>query len=181
MAALEERQLAWRAIILLAGALDLLADLKRWTRKGYAIDGRGRQVRVDDPRARRFCAVGAVLLSEHRLTGEPVAVATDPAPEVDDLSLPVVPDAAPHVGFALDALGYGALAELRANGVTVKQTAEASLSLRHMPMVLGLTRRTGHREAVNVIVRAIRMVSATALRADQQEQMSRGAGLQPPG
>jgi hypothetical protein len=172
---MDEQQLAWRAIVLLAGALDLLADPKRWTRKGYALDSRGRPVRVDDPRARRFCAIGAVLYSEHRLSGEPIPVATDPAPEVDDLTLPVAPNAAPHVGLALDALGYGALAELRANGFTFRP-GESPLSLRHLPMLLGLSRRTGRREAVNVIVRAIRMVAGLSLHPERLTGIS-----EPPG
>jgi hypothetical protein len=151
-----------RALVLLADALTLLESQRSWTRKGYALDGRGRQVRVDDPHARRFCTVGAVLRAEHERNATPIPVATDPRPEIEDLDLPIAPDAPFHVAVALQLLGVAALEELHVSGYTIRRR-DQSLSLAHVPMVLALRRELGHTKATAVLVRAIALAAELAI------------------
>jgi hypothetical protein len=172
----ETRGVAVRALVLLTNALVLLSSSRRWTRKGYALDGRGRQVAVDDARAVRFCTIGAVLRAEHELTGEAMPVATNPDPEVEDLELPVGLRTATHVRLALDALGFGSFVELEKSGQApgLEQgpvSAEASVSLRHLPMLLGLNRRTGHQQALNSIAHAISLIAETSTDTARLERM----------
>jgi hypothetical protein len=147
---------ARKALVLLVDALALLESPRSWTRKGYALDGRGRQVAVDDPRARRFCTVGAVLRAEHERAAAPMPVATDPRPEIEDLYLPVAPGAPPHVSLAIRMLGFAVLERFR---LTVKQQGETPLSLAHLPMLVGLRRDTGHATAITLLLRAIALLA----------------------
>lgn len=151
---------ALRAVVLLSDALALLESPRSWTRKGYALDGRGRQVAVDDPRAQRFCTVGAVLRAEHERASTPMPVATDPRPEVEDLHLPVAPGAPPHVSLAIRMLGLAVLEDFR---VTVKPQGGPPLSLAHLPMVVGLRRDAGHSTAIALLLRAIALAAELAI------------------
>lgn len=149
---------ARHALVLLSSTLPLLERPHSWTRKGYALDSRGRQVRVDDPRATRFCLVGAVLRTEHDRTGDPMPVATDPGPQPDDLQLPVAPDAPPHLALALTMLAIASVQELRSAGLLIRVPLDSRLTLWHVPMLLGLQRRTGHAEARNALIHAIELL-----------------------
>ena len=154
---------AWHGLMLLSSTLPLLERPHSWTRKGYALDSRGRQVRVDDPSATRFCLVGAVLRTEHDRTGAPMPVATDPGPQTDDLQLPVAPDAQPHLALALNMLAVGSLQELHRAGLSVRVSLDSRLTPWHVPMLLGLTRRTGHAQATNALLRAIELMTRFCL------------------
>lgn len=160
----EQSDDARKALVVLVDALLLLESPRSWTRKGYALDGRGRQVRVDDPRARRYCTVGAVLRAEHLRNATPMAVATDPRPEVDDLHRPVAPDAPPHVGFALSMVGVAALEEIDASRLAIRRrdATDKALSLRHLPMLAGLRRDFGYAKAISMLARAIALTAELA-------------------
>lgn len=65
-------QVVHEAVQVATVGLKILRSSSRWTKHEWALDGRGSVVRVDDPRARRFCLVGVILRAEHDRYGEEV-------------------------------------------------------------------------------------------------------------
>ena len=73
MSRLSEKQvLVVDAASIVARAARRIGHPARWTKRYWALDGRGRVVRVDDPSAVRFCLVGALLRAEHELHGSEI-------------------------------------------------------------------------------------------------------------
>src|SRR5947208_2783291 len=56
-----------RAIVKRARAL--IGDARRWTRLKFASDAQGESVDFSDPRAERFCAVGALERAAFEISG----------------------------------------------------------------------------------------------------------------
>lgn len=143
-----KRQLVGEAVELLEAAARLLDAPSHWSRKAYALSARGVSLRVDDPRAVRFCLAGALLRSEHLLHGTEIAICTDPRPEVDDLYGPVLPSECPRrLGLALEALSVAAERQLKKLGCPIvaleaDESADRCLpTVLHTPLLLGIRRR----------------------------------------
>jgi hypothetical protein len=138
-----KRQLIDEAAALLLAAIVLLDGPRRWSRRAYALDGRGRSVAVDDPRASRFCLAGALLRAEHLANATPMPIRTDPAPEVDDLLAPIVPPDAPtRLHLALNVLAVASGLELQKLGMRFRflnlDADERVPTVLHRPLLLGL-------------------------------------------
>lgn len=159
----EKRVLVRDALELLTGAFMQLQKPQRWTGRAYALDGRGRSVRVDDPRAVRFCLLGALLRAEYDQHGTPIPIRTSEDPHVDDLLEPVLPPGSPlRLVFACEVLSAASLHELERLGITfVEPPAEESdaatmppLTRRHLPLLLSLHRWARHRINRSALYRA---------------------------
>jgi hypothetical protein len=55
--------------IVISRAYDLIKDRKGWTRHAEARAGNGREVEVCSPKAKRFCAIGALRRAAFDVTG----------------------------------------------------------------------------------------------------------------
>lgn len=159
----EKRLIVRDALELLTGAFMRLQRSQHWTGRAYALDGRGRSVRVDDPRAARFCLLGALLRAEHDQHGTAIPIRTSEDPEVDDLLEPVLPPGPSlRLLLACDVLGFAALTELEQLGITFveqspEEAAEAdplALTRRQLPLLLGLHQRARHRINLSALYRA---------------------------
>lgn len=159
----EKRLIVRDALELLTGAFMRLQKSQHWTGRAYALDGRGRSVRVDDPRAARFCLLGALLRAEHDQHGTATPIQTSEDPEVEDMLEPVLPPGSPlRLLLACDVLGFAALTELEQLGITfVEQSSEEAaesdtlaLAPRQLPLLLGLHRRARHRINLGALYRA---------------------------
>jgi hypothetical protein len=158
-----KRELLTDAATLTEAAGHLLDGPQRWARRAYALDGRGRSVAVDDPRASRFCLAGALLRAEHTLRGVPCLLRTDESPDVDDLLEPILsPEASPALRVALEFLGLFAGFQLQRLGVRFAATdaGERPLpAMLHRSLLLGL-----HPRARFAHCQAALVASETALR-----------------
>lgn len=159
----EKRLLVQDALGLLTGAFMRLQKPQHWSGRAYALDGRGRPVRVDDPRAARFCLMGALLRAEHDQHGTAMPIQTSADPEVDDLLEPVLPPDAPaRLILACDVLAAASFAELERLGVSFVERTDAevaaagtpALTRRQLPLLLGLHRRARHRTNLRALYRA---------------------------
>lgn len=164
----KKRLLLAEAARLLLGAVALLDGPQRFSRRAYALDGRGASVRVDDPRAVRFCLVGALLRVEHLVSQRQMAIRTSEADDIEDLLRPVLPKGAPaRLRLALEALSWASGRELEAlssqyEETSAKQARELAApipTVSHLPLLLGLHPRSGYQrcsaalwEAATVLV-----------------------------
>lgn len=149
-----KRRVAHEALQLVLAALAIVDVPQRFSRRAYALDSRGRNVRVDDQRAVRFCLAGSVLRAEHEQFGTEMPIATSEEVDRDDLFEPVLPPTAPlRMRVALQALALAARAELEELGMQFTVVAEDDEPKRdrrqlpstlHAPLLLGLHPNGGH-------------------------------------
>ncbi len=58
-------------LIIIQRARDLISDQQRWCRGSFARGKAGASVPVNDPEARRFCAMGALMLAANEICNDP--------------------------------------------------------------------------------------------------------------
>jgi hypothetical protein len=76
------------SIIIIEQARDIISDQQHWCRGSYARGKAGHSVSVNDPSARRFCAMGALLLAASDLCGTDTTDASNLAHETAKLLSP---------------------------------------------------------------------------------------------
>jgi hypothetical protein len=156
-----KRQILDEASTLLLGASVILSGPQRYARRAFALNGRGRSVAVDDPKAARFCLAGALLRAEHSLHGTPMPVRTNEADDVDDLLRPVLPHSAPlRLDLAMHLLAPAAGSELQTLGMQIclvdGDPSEMTTDL-HRPLLLGLHPKAHFSHCENAIAVALGM------------------------
>jgi len=75
-------------LLIIQRAREIISDDQRWCRGSYARGKAGASVSVDHPDARRFCAMGALLLAASELCGRDTTAASNLAHETAKLLSP---------------------------------------------------------------------------------------------
>jgi hypothetical protein len=169
-----KRRVVWEATSLAYAAARLLDKPQRFVRRAYALDSRGRSVRVDDAHAVRFCLAGALLRAEHERHETEIPIRTSEVADEDDVLRPILPvDHAPRLRIALAALASVSRVELERLGITFvavsSEEDEPAPTELHLPLVLSLHRSGGY-EGCRAVLETTALVLALLLRDDARVQ-----------